>query len=287
MSNLSLPVDPSLVDVVHQYDGLNELPTWEEQEAAMRAAGAKDFPAEAEIPRVDWDDWIRDQEKYQSAPEHYSGRFSHQGDSHECVTHMSMQLAEITCNRQYGGLGHQVWFSPLALYTRLTGGRQWGGSNVRHALEVMMSEGMLPEHDGPGGDNDQHKRFKHTVHQTSGRSEGHWPTKGWIRESQFPDGWEETARCFRVLEAYIIPPDRIAFASAVLRWGAGNGRNGHSIPHVALVKSDRGEYMSKYKDSYDLFRFDSERLFSNGGWCIRAMTMPHDPAQPCPMRDAV
>jgi hypothetical protein len=186
-------------------------------------------------------------------------------------------------NRQLGGLEHDVWFSPLALYTRITGGRQWGGSSVIDSMYEMIEKGMLPEHDGPEGKNSQHEKFKHTVHQTAGRTEGWWPTKGWINPRELPDGWEETAEHFRALEVYTVP-DREAHASALLHgFCTVNGRNGHSIPHMRLVK-DGSRYLSKYKDSYNEFRYDSERLWG-GGYIIRATTTPHNPSNPAESMD--
>lgn len=275
--NLNLTIHDALIDVQHAPDGMI---AGSDSRDELYGAGVKDFPAELRIPRSEWDDWLRMDEKYKSSPEHFSARFTHQGNSHECVCHAATQLFECAYNRQVG-IASAVYFSPLALYTRLTNGRQWGGSNVGHALREMMSRGMIPEHDGPewlGGKNGQTQRFRHTVHQTSGRSEAHWPTKGWIRPSELPAGWEQTARHFRAPEAYYIN-DEIDHFSAVMRWGVGNGRNGHAIPHLNIVKDSRGRYLSKYKDSYNVFRYDSESLWG-GGYCIRSVTTPDDPIKP-------
>lgn len=276
-SNLDYPAPDDQIDVQFEFDGAkgdyDDMDEWE-------FAGASRFPDKFRIPRSEWDDRIREHEKHKSSADFYSDHFTHQGRSHECVCHAASQVFLCTYNRQVG-TKWAVWMSPLSLYTRLTGGRQWGGSNVHHSLRVMMSEGFLPEHDGPawlGGDGGQAKRFKHTLHQSSGRTESHWPTKGWIRPGSFPDGWKDTARHFRMIEAYTIP-DREAHASALLHgWALSNGRNGHSIPHMVLVKRD-GRYLSKYRDSYDVWRYDSERLWG-GGFCGRVCTFPDDVSKP-------
>lgn len=277
MSNLNLPVDRRLIDWPHQNDGMMAAPP----ESEMLARGAVRFPESLLIPRGEWDNWISQNDANKSAAIDYSARYTHQGDSHECVCHASTQSFEVAYNRQFAGTRHAVYFSPLALYTRITGGRQWGGSNVMDAVEELMNRGALPECDGPewlGGKGGQAKKFKVTVHQTAGRDEAQWATHGWIRESQFPAGWEQTARHFRVLEAWTIP-DEQAHASALLRgYCVVNGRNGHSIPHVQLVKSD-GRYLSKYRDSYNRDLFDSERLWG-GGYAIAAVTSPDDPQKP-------
>jgi hypothetical protein len=276
-SYLGIDIDSRLVDVTFTFDGMAPQPDFESE---LMASGATNFPDGLRIPRSDWDDWIREAEKYKAFPIDHSGRFTHQGNSHECVCHAATQLFECAYNRQVG-LDKAVYFSPLALYTRITGGRQWGGSVVTQGFREMMNGGMLPEHDGPdwlGGKGGQSERFKATVHQTSGRSESHWSTKGWVRVSQFPSEWQNTSRHFKVKEGYYIR-DAIDHFSAVVRWGVGNGRNGHAIPHVAIVKDSRGNYLSKYRDSYLVDRYDSERLWG-GGYCIRSVTTPDDPMKP-------
>lgn len=278
MSSLQYIADPSKIDLSFSFDGMKAGGYSEDD---LYAAGATTFPAKLRIPRSEWDDRIALQDKFKSAAIDYSARFTHQGNSHECVTHASIQAFEAAYNRQFASLLYAIYFAPLSLYTRITGGRQWGGSVVNDALREMMSRGLLPEHDGPewlGGKGGQAKKFKATIHQTSGRSEEHWPTKGWITERQFPEGWLMTARHFRVLEAFYIP-DREAHASALLHgFCVVNGRQGHSIPHMKLVKSE-GRYLSKYRDSYNTDRYDSESLWG-GGYCIASVTAPDDPKIP-------
>jgi len=278
MSSLNVYISPSLIDTPHEFDGM--LPDGY-GEADLFSAGATRFPDKLRIPRSDWDDFIKQHDENKSSALNYSARFTHQGNSHECVCHASIQSFEIAYNRQLASIKYAIYFSPLALYTRITGGRQWGGSVVMDALRELMNRGAIPEHDGPewlGGRGGQIRKFKVTAHQTSGRTEDHWPTKGWLRESQFPEGWQQTARHFRVLEAFTIP-DREAHASALLRgWCVVNGRNGHSIPHTQLVKNEN-RYLSRYRDSYNVDRYDSESLWG-GGFAIAAVTVPNDPARP-------
>ena len=275
-----MPIDPKLIDVEFEFDGSQGN---YDDEQNWYSAGASEFPAKYLIDRSEWSDRIREMEKHKAFAEHFSDRFTHQGKSHECVCHAAQQLFMAAYNRQLGGTKHSVYFSPLSLYTRITDGTRWGGSNVQRSLRVLMSEGILPEHDGPAGKNSQYKRFRHTLHQTSGRDMPHWPTNGWVKPNRLPDGWEETAKHFRVIEAFTIP-ERKAHASALLHgWAVCNGRNGHSIPHMALKKDGR-KYLSKYKDSYNLYRYDSEKLWG-GGYCIRAVTLPDDPNRPTEMKD--
>jgi len=267
-------IDDHEIDVEFKWDGMQTEPTVDE----FLQAGAETFPDKHRIPRSEWDDRIREHEKHHSSADYFSDRFTEQLDSHECVCHAASQLFLCAYNRQLGGTQNSVWPSPLSLYTRNTNGKQWGGSNVLDSLRELVSNGFLPENDGPewlGGKGGQQQRFKHTVKQTSGEN----PRQDWIKPSDLPDGWQDTARHFRVLEWYTIP-DAEAFASAILNgWGVSNGRQGHSIPHLSIVK-DGKNYLSRYKDSYNVFRFDSERLWNNGGFCIRSVTMPDDPTKP-------
>ena len=267
-------IDPKLIDVEFKFDGLVNEPT----EQDLIFAGAESFPDRFLVPRSEWDDRIEAHEKNKSSADHFSGRFTHQANSHECVCHAAHQAFMVAYNRQLGGLWHDVWFSPLALYTRITGGRRWGGSSVIDSLYEMIEHGMIPDHDGPDGHLSQVEKFKHTLHETSGRTEDWWPTSGWVDPDELPDGWRETAKHFKVAECWRIP-DEEAHASALLHgMVVVNGRNGHSIPHMTLVKED-GRYLSKYKDSYNVFRYDSERLWG-GGYCIRSVTLPVDPERP-------
>ena len=268
-------IPDKLIDVEHKWDGLQSNPT--EQE--MLGAGAKPFPDSMRIPRSEWRDRIQEHEQNHSSADFYSGRFTAQKNSHECVAHAAHQAFMIARNRQHNGLEQDVWFSPLALYTRITNGRRWGGSSVTDSMYEMIEHGMIPDHDGPGGNNSQTKLFLHTLHETSGRTENWWPTSGWVRPSELPDGWKNTAKHFRALEVFTVP-DREAHASCLLHGlCVVNGRLGHSVPHVKMV-FDNNRFLSCYKDSYRIYRYDSERLWDSGGYVIRSTTtsenVPHE-----------
>lgn len=278
MSSLDLQIDPAIIDVAFQPDGMNADGY---SEFDLCAAGAVNFPDSLVIPRSEWDHWISENDKHKSSGFDYSARWTHQGNSHECVSHASIQSFEIAYNRQFAGLKYAFYGSPVALYTRITGGRQWGGSNVNDALREMMARGVIPEHDGPdwlGGKGGQAKRFKATVQQTAGRTEEHWPTKGWITERQFPQGWEQTSRHFRVLEAFYIGSREQHFSALLHGYGIVNGRSGHSICHCKCVKSN-GKYLSMYRDSYNRDLYDSEGM-TGGGYAIAVVTSPDDPTKP-------
>jgi hypothetical protein len=278
MSSLNIQVDPKLIDVTFQPDGMRADGY---SESDLFAAGAVNFPSSLMIPKGEWDDWIAKNDENKSSGWDFSARQTHQGSSHECVAHAATQCFEIAYNRQFSGIKYAFFGSPVGTYTRLTGGRQWGGSNVDDSLREMTARGVIPEHDGPdwlGGKGGQAKRFKVTIHQTAGRSEDHWPTKGWITESGFPEGWEETARHFRVLEAFYIGNSQQHFSALLRGYAIVNGRSGHSICHCKAVKSN-GRYLSMYRDSYFADRYDSEGM-TGGGYAIASVTTPDDPEKP-------
>lgn len=273
-----MSINPKLIDVAHVFDGMNPEGY---NEFDLCAAGAITFPDKLRVPRSEWDDRMAEQAKHKSSAFDFSGRWTHQGNSHECVSHASIQAFEIRYNFQLAGIEYTFYGSPEALYTRITGGRQWGGSNVNDALRELIARGVIPEHDGPawlGGKGGQAKRFKYTVQQTSGRSEDHWPTNGWITEREFAAGWEQTARHFRVLEAFWIPDREAHFSALFHRMPVVNGRSGHSICHVKVTK-DGSRYLSMYRDSYNRDLYDSEGMTGNG-YAIASVTMPDDPTKP-------
>jgi hypothetical protein len=280
VNSFNFIVNPNDLDLSYNDGTLRGYIAGSDSEEAMRGVGVKEFPQELYVPRKDWDDWIRENDKHECWPENYSSRFTNQNPTHECVYHCRTQCFETTYN-QIVGMEHCVWTSPLAGYFHDKGPRgQWGGANVNESLNHAMSVGLLPECDGPewlGGNNGQAKRFKHTMIQTSGTGKPHWESHGWPKA--LPEGWEQTGRHFRVLEAFWIP-NTDAHVSAILRRRAvGNGRSGHSIPHVRIVKDPSGNYLSRYKDSYDVFRHDSLRM-TGGGYCINLVTTPDDPLKP-------
>jgi hypothetical protein len=278
MSSLNVQIDPTLIDVHFKPDGMNP---GGYSESDLCAAGAVNFPSSLLIPKGEWDDWIAKNDTNKSSGWDYSARQTHQGNGHECVAHAATQCFEIAYNRQFSGIKYAFYGSPVATYTRITGGRQFGGSNVDDSLREMTARGVIPEHDGPdwlGGKGGQAKRFKVTIHQTAGRSEDHWPTKGWITESQFPDDWEKTARHFRVLEAFYIGNSQQHFSALLRGYGIVNGRSGHSICHCKAVKSN-GRYLSMYRDSYWADRYDSEGM-TGGGYAISVVTCPDNPLEP-------
>ena len=65
-------IDPKLVDVEFEFDGLSS----DIKEDDLVYAGAKTLPSEFYIDRSEWDDRIREHEKHKSSADFFSGRFT-------------------------------------------------------------------------------------------------------------------------------------------------------------------------------------------------------------------
>ena len=93
-------IDSKLIDVEFEFDGLSA----DIKEEDLLYAGAKRLPSEFYIDRSEWDDRIREHEKHKSSADFFSGRFTNQANSHECVCHAAQQAFMTAYNRQLGGL---------------------------------------------------------------------------------------------------------------------------------------------------------------------------------------
>jgi hypothetical protein len=171
VSSFNFIVDPSSVDLSYKDGKFRGYIEGSDSGEALMGVGVKEFPQELYIPRSDWDDWIRENDKHECWPENYSSRFTNQSPTSECVYHCRTQCFETTYN-QMVGMEYCVWTSPLHGYRHDKGPNgERGGAMVNESLKHAMSVGLLPEFDGApwmGGNNGQLARFKHTMHQTGG-----------------------------------------------------------------------------------------------------------------------
>jgi hypothetical protein len=104
----------------------------------------------------------------------------------------------------------------------------------------------------------------------------------WLAFTKYPSDFENTSRHFRPLEVINIASWEQHFCLLLHGIAVGNGRSGHSIPHVRAVKRD-GKWYSRYKDSYDVFRYDSISAVRNGvnaAYGIASFTRPDDWLKP-------
>ena len=258
------------VETADGFAGCREVPD------SFESYGAAAFADHFLIDEADWDDWARENDKHKAWAFDFNPRTTHQGKSHECVCHASVRAFEMAWCSQFGEIENAIFGSPLSVYSEANP-RQWGGSYMQDALNIITERGIIPEHDGVNGEGYQRDSlFRHTLHQTAGRSD----SGPWVKVGNFPTGWKKTSRHLRFLEAYNIN-SKGAFGSALCRgWPIVNGRSGHSIPHAKLVWRD-GRVHSMYVDSYHRYGYDSMRMWSAGGaYCVRTVTRPHSISRP-------
>lgn len=293
MNSFERIADQSLIDHVHAEDtGYNADRMAEDSPQGIRDAcmgAARDFPSEFWIEPRDWPDWCRENDKNRTWPRNYVDRFTNQVPSHECTCHSLRTNAEGARNRQIGvnypdgpkkdfryeesGKFGSVWLSPLSVYAEANP-QQWGGANVRQVMEIACRRGFIPDKIQP-----HDYGFKHTLQGTSGEGNSNQSHGPFVRVSQFPEGWKDTAKWFR--------PDDVIFAGSYeeavclvlhgLHYSV--GRNGHAVPWCRFLP-DQG---MEYEDSYNVYRYDSIRTAKyawQGGFAIASMTAPDDWMKP-------
>jgi len=280
--SLNITFDDKLLDYVHKvdtgYTGFEKEDTTEN----FAAAGFVDFPDQYWIEPKDWEDKARENDKYGTWPEDYSNRFTNQSPTHECTCHCLVQCCEIAWNKQRQSKVDAVWFSALGGTYEEANPRIRGGASVRGVLKIAMRRGMVPEHDGPAGKGTQAAKFKFTRAGTMGKGNATQSKGEWLAFTKYPSDYENTSRHFRPIEVINIASWEQHFCLLLHGIAVGNGRSGHSIPHVRAVKRD-GKWYSRYKDSYDVFRYDSisaVRSGVNAAYGIASFTRPDDWSKP-------
>lgn len=291
--SISDPIDPALIDVVLAPSGYPpELAAEDTPDAIRDACGSasRDFPKSLWIEPKDWADKARDNDKHGTWPLNYVDRYTNQDPTHECTCHSLRANFEGARNRQRGvsypdgpkkgfryaesGEVGSVWVSPLSVYLEANP-RQWGGANVRQVMEIACRRGMLPEKIQP-----HDYGFQHTLQGTTGRGNNNQSSGPWVRLSQLPEGWEQTAAKFKPLE--VIFPESWEQAVCLVLHGllVSVGRNGHAIP---WARWDVGQQVMAYPDSYDVTRYDSLRTVKSawqGSFAIASVTAPDDWSKP-------
>jgi hypothetical protein len=279
--NVSFP-DSDLDYVLPNPDGYGASVAAEDSVETFAAAGFVDFPDEYWIEPKDWEDYARENDKHKSWADDYSNRFMNQANTHECTCMSLAQIMEIVWNQQRGMVGpDSVYFSPLGTYEEANP-RQRGGASIRGVLTLAMRRGMVPEYHGPEGPNTQRDKFQFTRVGTCGKGNATQSRGAWLPYSQYPAGHQNTSRHFMPLKVINIRSWEQHFCLLLRGRAVGNGRSGHAIPHVKAVKRG-GEWVSQYKDSYDVYRYDSIRMVKSGvgaSFCVASMTMPDDWKRP-------
>lgn len=297
-----MTIDPRLIDVAPKaHDGY---PEWIQKRdtrdvlcSMARDAGAvvTDFPSHLWIEPRDWPNFSHQNDANRTWPLDYIDRYTNQGagnggySTHECTTHAFRAVFEAAWNRQRriplgppvpgkrldtSATSASVWISCLSLYAEANP-QQWGGAGVRQILSIAARRGCLPDKIQP-----RQYSFQHSLHGTCGAGGINQSRGPWLRVSQFPGGWQETAKHFKPLE-YIFPASWEETVCLVLHgYAVGVGRQGHAIPYVRWIPEDN---VMAYVDSYDVMRYDSiSRIKSTvgGSYAIVSTTVPDNYDQP-------
>jgi len=284
-------IDPRLIDyVLPEHDGYPvELAAEDTRQAMWDACGdaARDFPDALWIEPSEWDAVAAENDRLGTWPINYLDRFTMQQPTHECTTHALRACFEGARNRQrriavgppilnqppkLSKTAGSVWVSCLSIYSEANP-RIRGGANVRQVMEIAARRGFLPDKIQP-----RDYGFKHTLVGTQGQGNQTQSGGSWVKLSDFPDGWQETAKHFKPLEV-IFPSSYEETICLVLHgYFVSVGRSGHSIPYGRIVK-EGGDKLMQYPDSYNLFRYDSMRTVKStvgGSYAIVSVTAPDD-----------
>jgi len=285
-------VDPKLIDAQtlaprDGHHGYTEAMKAGDTIDALRSccgAATRDFPKELWVEPKDWEAKARENDENKTWALNYIDRFTNQSPTHECTCHSLTRNAEGARNRHRGVIfeggpkadyryaesatSGSVWLSPLSVYSEANPG-QWGGANVREVLEIACRRGFLPEKIQP-----RDYGFKHDLVGTTGEGNNNQSHGPWVRLSNFPEGWQETAKWFKPLE--VVFPESWEQAVCLVLNGVlvSVGRNGHAIP---WAQWNPQEQVMAYPDSYDVTRYDSLRTVKSawqGSFAIVSMTTP-------------
>lgn len=265
-----MPLDPKLIDIQFKPDGY----LYSKDEETYGA----EFPDSLIIRKQYWKDKIEElQQTDVSNSVHPKGCLVaayltkpafvfDQTPESSCVANACCG-AMMRAQAKAFGVDSVAILSPMSLYARICRSRH-SGSYMMDALETSKKEGVLP-----ANTHGQATMFAHAMHENT----------PWIRERQLPDGWEETAKLFRVTE-WLRISSLEQFGSALLnQYPVVYGRSGHSIVGEDLVVDGRHFYCRSC-DSYRYDNrdgtgriFDSERMMSSSGaWACRVVTAPEN-----------
>lgn len=285
------PVDPKLIDVVlDHHDGYpDDLAAGDTTDVLRAVCGdaARDFPRALWVEPSDWADKARDNDKYHTWPVNHCDRFTNQHPNHFCTCHSLGTATEMVRNKQRGVIFPDgpkknyrydisatmgsVWMSPMSIYAEANP-REWGGASIRRVMDICIRRGFLPDKLQPA-----EYGFKHTLTGTTGKGGLNQSSGPWTPVRRFPEGWEETAKHFRILEV-IFPESEEQVMSLILNgYPVCVGRKGHAVPYALANVRDK---LIGYVDSYEVIRWDSWRTVRESArsapYAIGSVTTPAD-----------
>jgi hypothetical protein len=297
MISSTTPIDPKLLDQ-HEAptrDGHHGYPdalaAGDTRDVLWDVCGvtSREFPKEMWIEPREWPEFAKENDANKTWPINYIDRYTNQNPTHECTCHSLSRAFEAARNRQRGlifpegpkaGYRYEhskngvVWVSPLSVYAEANPG-QWGGASIRGVMEIAVRRGFLPEKIQPA-----EYGFKHTLHGTAGKGNSNQSAGKFLRVSEFPQDWEQTAKDLRILQV-IFPSMWEQSVCLVLRSRmVCVGRSGHAVPWASYNVASGA---MAYPDSYDVTRYDSAgtvRSAWRGSFAIDTVTVPDDWSKP-------
>lgn len=291
--NSFAPVNPALVDVTLPESGYPAALAAGDTRDVLRdmcGEATREFPSALWIEPSQWEEKARENDENNTWAANYIDRFTNQNPNHFCTCHSLGTNFEACRNRQRGVIypdgakkdyrypqsatAGSVWVSPMSVYAEANP-REWGGASIRHVLDICIRRGFLPDKLQP-----KDYGFKHSLAGTTGAGGINQSRGPWTPVSRFPEGWQETAKHFRIQE--VIFPENAEQVMCLLLHGYSVcvGRNGHAVPYTF---ANVAEKRIAYNDSYDIVRWDSWRTVqgcANGSYAICSVTAPDDWREP-------
>lgn len=291
---IDAPIDPSLLDPNDPQPGYPaHLAAEDTPDVLWQVCGSasRTVPKTLIVPENEWKDRALDNDKKLIWGVNRIDRFTNQSPTHECTCHSLRANFEACRNRQRGVIfekgpqkGYRydtsktfgtVWVSPLSVYAKANP-RKYGGANVRQVCEIAFERGFLPEKIQPGD-----YGFEHTLQGTTGKGGMNQSSGDWVSESNFPEGWRNTAALLKPLEVMFPASFEEAISLLLCGYVVSVGRDGHAVPWCFINFASEA---IGYVDSYDVIRYDSfsrARRAWSGAFSIATVTSPnswYDPA---------
>lgn len=214
------------------------------------------------IPESEWKDRVAEMDAQDSGADSLVTRIYDQKNEGSCVANACSQSHEVMQALQFGR-DRVVHLSAMSLYKRIGSGPN-SGAMVSDGLDELAKNGVLPL-DSP----ENRALFGDKVMSNTGWS------------NRYPDGWQSTAKLFRIDESDVITTLAGMMTALLLRQPVVVGRQGHSICYVRpMYKS--GSLVAKYANSWGNwgdqgYGYDSlSQMRMSSGWAFtpRSITVP-------------
>lgn len=212
------------------------------------------------IPESEWRGHIERMDAENSGIDQLVTRIYDQKQEGSCVANACSQAIEILQAAQFGK-ENVTHLSAMSLYKRI-GRSPSSGAMVDDGLEESASRGVLPL-DNP----ENRAKFGDAV----------MPNTGW--SNRFPDGWEATAKRFRVTEWFVLRSVAELVTAGIKGHPIVVGRAGHSICYCRPMYRN-GQLVFKYVNSWSEnwadkgFGYDSISMIrQSASWAFAARSV--------------